>query len=160
MGGIISFERLQHIVPEEGSLTLKITRKGKGKLQVLYSPKYKGKEDKEELSPLLLTGTPEELEEDFDKVVRELVPLEKMLAGADKVAERKKALEGSVSGQGKKQGQGSTADDGGLFAKKKGKAAKKKETPPAGPETSAPAEEGTAEGETCASGAATAEGGE
>jgi PRTRC genetic system protein E len=127
MEGIIDFEKLENIVPEEGSLTLKFSRKN-GELSVLYAPQYKGKEELKELSPLILRGKPGELAEAFAQLVTGVYPFEKMAATAgQKLKERKEALEKTLNKGGKKaQGK----DDDSLFVKKE-----KKKAAPAEPET-------------------------
>lgn len=130
MAGIIDFEKLEHIVPEKGTLTLKFSRK-KGELSMLYAPKYEGKEDMKELTPLILTGKPGELAEAFSQLVTGVYPFEKMAATAgEKMKERKEALEKTLNKGGKK-GQGKEGGDDGLFVKKeKEKAAAKPEPKP------------------------------
>jgi PRTRC genetic system protein E len=113
----IDFERLTAAVPEGGELVIKLTRKGK-KFQMVYAPK--GKSDKgQDLGPLMLTGTAEELSNDFETVMTDVLPLEKMLSNAEKIEKRKTSAEETVKGKDSKKGSGSKpdAEETGLFKK-------------------------------------------
>ena len=111
----IDFEKLSAAVPDGGELVLKLTQKGK-KFQLIYAPKGKKLKD-DALKPLMLTGTADELTGDFEKVMTEVLPLERMATNAEKIEERKSKATGNVKGE-KKPGAKPNDEDGGLFAKK------------------------------------------
>ncbi len=119
----IDFEKLAATVPEGGELVLKLTHKGK-KFQLIYAPK--GKELKDDsLAPLMLTGTAQELTEDFEKVMKEVLPLERMATNAEKIEERKGKATGKVKPE--KKANDKADEEGGLFTKPdKGKKPEKK----------------------------------
>ena len=78
---IIDFKELSALIPEKGSLILTLKRSN-GNLTVCYAPRYDGKEENSEFRPVTVTGTPEELNEEWNKTISEIAKNEHLLITA------------------------------------------------------------------------------
>lgn len=115
----IDFEKIEGMIPEGGEVVLKLVRKGKG-MQVWYTRKGKGAAVE---APLRLEGSADELTEDFERLVTEVGPLERMIDNNEVIEKRKKDLASSVKGGDKKKVPAKSGDEeaGSLFEKTGGK---------------------------------------
>jgi len=78
---IIDFKELSALVPEKGSLILTFKRSN-GNMTVCYAPRYEGKEENSDYRPVTVTGTPEELNEEWNKTISEIAKNECLLVEA------------------------------------------------------------------------------
>lgn len=117
---MIDFKRIKDIVPEGGSLTLKLDRTGEGELRLTYAPRY-APSAKQQVPPFTMTGSPEELGPELERLVAECFPFEKMLGEGDRIAKRKADLQKQTTGGKGKPKAKPVEDTGGLFSRKGGK---------------------------------------
>jgi len=125
---IIDFKELSTLVPEKGSLILTF-KKSNGKMTVCYAPRYDAKEENADFRPVTVTGTPEELNEEWNKTISEIAKNERLLVEASSTSnlskrksETEKALsktsKGSTAGS-KKADDSSSASGNNLFSSAK-----------------------------------------
>lgn len=136
---MIDFVEIEKIVPNEGTLTLTFKRT-KDRLIVCYAPRYKNKEEDKDFRPVTVTGTPEELNSEWNEKIKEISKNERLLISASASAnlstrkqETEKALiEKSKSKTKGKTSGGSNDSNHTLFtsAKEKKADAKKEENAP------------------------------
>jgi PRTRC genetic system protein E len=96
---IIDFKELSTLVPEKGSLILTFKRIN-GKMTVCYAPRYDGKEGNTDFRPVTVTGTPEELNEEWNKTISEIAKNERLLVEASStsnLSKRKSETEKALS---------------------------------------------------------------
>jgi PRTRC genetic system protein E len=121
---IIDFKELSALVPEKGSLILTF-KKSNGKMTVCYAPRYDRKEGNSDFRPVTVTGTPEELNEEWNKTISVIAKNERLLVEASSTSnlskrktETEKALsktsKGSTAGS-KKTDDSSSASGNNLF---------------------------------------------
>ncbi len=116
----IDFETLERMIPEGGELVLKLTRK-KNTLKLMYHRRPKAGEA---APPLILEGSAADLTEGFERVVSEIVPLERMIDNKAAIEKQKKTLTDKAKGDKQDSGKGKAdekEEDGGLFGGKGGK---------------------------------------
>jgi PRTRC genetic system protein E len=82
---MIDFKQFHGIIPENGSLTMIMTRQN-GHVLVTFAPKYKDADKSQELAPIPLQGTPEELTEFFNADIKDLAALYEKVANLPKPA--------------------------------------------------------------------------
>jgi PRTRC genetic system protein E len=111
---IIDFKELSTLVPEKGSLILTF-KKSSGKMTVCYAPRYDAKEENSDFRPVTVTGTPEELNEEWNKTISEIAKNERLLVEASStsnLSKRKSETEKALSKTSKTGTAGSKkADD-------------------------------------------------
>jgi len=122
---IIDFKELSTLVPEKGSLILTF-KKSNGKMTVCYAPRYDAKEENSDFRPVTVTGTPEELNEEWNKTISEIAKNERLLAeasSASNLSKRKSETEKALSkasktgiAGSKKTDDSSSASDNNLFS--------------------------------------------
>jgi PRTRC genetic system protein E len=127
---IIDFKELSALVPEKGSLILTFKRSN-GKMTVCYAPRYDGKEENTDFRPVTVTGTPEELNEEWNETISEISKNERLLVTASSTSnltkrktETEKALtktsKTGSTGDKKCQTSGSASDNSLFTPAKKG----------------------------------------
>ncbi|RJQ13660.1 MAG: PRTRC system protein E [Nitrospiraceae bacterium] len=110
---IIDFKELSALVPEKGSLILTFKRSN-GKMTVCYAPRYDGKEENSDFRPVTVTGTPEDLNEEWSKAISEIAKNERLLAEASSsstLSKRKTETEKALSKTSKTGTTGSKKTD-------------------------------------------------
>jgi PRTRC genetic system protein E len=131
---MIDFVQIEKIVPKEGTLTLTF-KKRKDRLIVCYAPKYKDREEDKDFRPVTVTGTPEELNNEWNEKIKEISKNERLMVSASASAnlsarkqETEKALIEKSKSKGKTSG-GSSDSNNSLFTstKKKKSDAKREE---------------------------------
>lgn len=137
---MIDFVQIEKIVPKEGTLTLTFKKSKDNKLIVCYAPKYKSKEEDKDFRPVTVTGTPEELNSEWNEKIAEISKNERLLVSASassSLSTRKQETEKALIEKSKPKTQGKTSgnkseSDNSLFtsSKKKKPEAKKKEDEP------------------------------
>jgi PRTRC genetic system protein E len=133
---MIDFVQIEKIVPNEGTLTLTF-KKSKDMLIVCYAPKYKDKEEDKDFRPVTVTGTPEELNNEWNEKITEISKNERLLVSASastNLSTRKQETEKALIEKSKSKTKGktsgsSTDSNNSLFTstKKKKSDAKKEE---------------------------------
>lgn len=136
---MIDFVQIEKIVPAEGTLTLTF-KKTKDRLIVCYAPRYKSKEEDKDFRPVTVTGTPEELNSEWNEKIKEISKNERLLISASassNLSTRKQETEKALveKSKTKTKGKTSTSTDSpnhSLFSSVKEKKAdtKNKENPP------------------------------
>jgi len=96
---IIDFKELSGLVPEKGTLILTFKRSN-GNMTVCYAPRYDGKEENSEFRPVTVTGTPEDLNEEWNKTISEIAKNERLLvesSSTSNLSKRKSETEKALS---------------------------------------------------------------
>ena len=102
---LIDFTKIVGLIPDEGRLVLTFTSKGKKEseqnaqeVHVVFAQQFTGKENDNDFSPLIITGTIAELTESFEDAVTDIARDQTTLAAlkatatTTKVGQKKKQL--------------------------------------------------------------------
>lgn len=113
---LIDFTKIVGLIPDEGRLVLTFTSKGKKEseenaqeVHVVFAQQFTGKENDNDFSPLIITGSIAELTESFEDAVTEIARDQttlaalKVTATTTKVGQKKKQLAEAIQKHTKDQ---------------------------------------------------------